>query len=120
MKFIVSTKKVTLTETIKPCDEAREEDLTPLDFRDVKTLDEAKGKIWYKDWLAGGENHRAENGMVVCDKKIKVKQWVVDFDTLEKLVSFQSKYGDIVLSDSSPYKEAQREIIIQGSKKSKS
>lgn len=119
MKFIVGTKRVPLTETIKPCDEAREEDLTPLDFRDVKTLDEAKGKIWYKDWLAGGKNHREENGMVVCDKKAKVRQWVVDLNTLEDLVSFQGNYGDIVISDSSPYKEAKHEIIIQGNKKSK-
>ena len=114
MKFIVGTKRVPLRETKKPCDEAKELELTPLDFRDVKTLDEAKGKIWYKDWLEGGENHREENGMVVCDKKATVKQWVVDINTLEELVSFQIKYGDIVLSDSSPYREAKHEIIIQG------
>ena len=114
MKFIVNTKKVPLTESVKPCEEAKEEVLTPLDFRDVKSLDEAKGKIWYKDWLEAGENHRVENGMIVCDKKTKIKQWVVDLHTLEDLVSFQGKYGDIVISDSSPYKEASHEIIMQG------
>jgi hypothetical protein len=119
MKFIVGTKRVPLTETKKPCDEAKEQNLTPLDIRDVKTLEEAKGKIWYNDWLQGGENHREENGMVVCDKKATVTQWVVDFNTLEELVSFQKKYGDIVLSDSSPYKEATHEIIIQGAGRNK-
>lgn len=116
MKFIVSTKKVPLTESKKPCDEAKENELTPLDFRDVKTLEEAKGKIWYKDWIAGGTNHREESGMVVCDKKAKVKQWVVNMNTLEELIAFQGKHGDIVISDSSPYKEAKNEIIIEGKK----
>jgi len=116
MKFIVSTKKVPLTESKRPCDEAREDEVTPLDFRDVKTLEEAKGKIWYKDWIAGGANHREENGMVVCDKKAKVKQWVVNMNTLEELIAFQGKHGDIVISDSSPYKEAKNEIIIEDKK----
>ena len=116
MKFIVSTKKVPLTETKRPCDEAKEVEVTPLDIRDVKTLEEAKGKIWYKDWIASGANHREENGMVVCDKKTKVKQWAVDIHTLEELIAFQGRHGDIVLSDSSPYKEAKNEIIIEGKK----
>jgi hypothetical protein len=116
MKFIISTKKVPLTESKRPCDEAKEVEVTPLDFRDVRTLDDAKGKIWYKDWIAGGANHREENGMVVCDKKTKVKQWAVDINTLEELISFQSRHGDIVISDSSPYKEAKHEIIIEGKK----
>jgi hypothetical protein len=117
MKFIVSTKKVSLTEVKKTCDEAKEEALTPLDYRDVKSLDEAKGKIWYKDWLEGGENHREENGMVVADKKVKIKQWVVEINTLDELLDFQSKYGDVILSDSAPYNEAKKEIIIQGVRK---
>ena len=119
MKFIVGRKTVSLTESKKPCDEAKEKELTPLDYRDVKTLEEAKGKIWYKSWLESGEKHREEDGMIVSDKKVKVKQWVVDINTLEELLAFQGKYGDIVISDSSPYKEAKKEIIIQGVKKDK-
>ncbi|MCK9417991.1 MAG: hypothetical protein M0R70_01275 [Nitrospirae bacterium] len=113
MKFIVSTKSVSLTQSKKPCNEANEIGLTPLDFRDVKTLEEAKGKIWYKNWIDNGENHREENGIIVSDKKVKVNQWVVDINSLEELLSFQNKYGDIVISDSSPYKEVQKEIILQ-------
>lgn len=117
MRFIVSNKRVSLTESKKPCNEAKEVDVTPLDIRDVKTLDEAKGKIWYKDWLSESENHREESGMVVADKKVKVKQWVVELATLDELVAFQSKYGDILISDSSPYKEATHEIILEGNGK---
>lgn len=116
MLFVISGKRVSLTESKSPCNEAEERELTPLDYRDVKTLDDAKGKIWYKDWIAGGENYREENGMIVCDRKAKTKQWVIDIDSLDQLLSFQSKYGDIVISDSSPYKEANKEIIIQGKK----
>lgn len=42
MKFIVSRKRISVTENRKPCDEAIEEELTPLDYRTVKTLEEAK------------------------------------------------------------------------------
>ncbi len=117
MKFVVSRSKVSLTGTKKPCEEAVEEDLTLLDYRDVKTLEEAKSKIWYKEWFEGGENHREEAGMVVCDRKAKTRQWVINLDNLEDLVSFQDKYGDIIITDSSPYKEARKEIIIQGTKR---
>lgn len=119
MKFIISTKMVSLTQSKKPCNEAKEMELTPLDYRDVKTLEEAKEKIWYKDWIESGENHREENGMIVSDKKAKVTQWVIDVNTLEELVAFQGRYGDIVVSDSSPYKEAKKEIIIQNLKSDK-
>lgn len=120
MKFIISTKTVSLTHSKKPCNEAQEMALTPLDFRDVRTLDEAKTKIWYKNWIEDGENHRVENGMVVSDKKTKVDQWVADFNSLEELLAFQDRYGDIVISDSSPYKEVKKEIILQHTKKGNS
>lgn len=112
MKFIVSRKRVSVHENKQPCDEAVEEEVTPLDYRTVKTLEEAKGKVWYRDWLEGGENHREENGMVVCDKKEKVKRWVVKIDTLEKLMEFQSKYDSILILDGTLYKECKKEIII--------
>lgn len=117
MKFIVSRTTVSLRESRKPCDEAVEEELTPLDYRTVKTLEEAKKKVWYKDWIEGGLNHREEEGMVVCDKKAKEKQWVVDIDTLEELIAFQTKYGVISISDSVPYKEVRKELKILSTKK---
>jgi len=117
MKFIVSRATVSLRESKKPCNEAKEEDLTPLDFRTVKTLEEAKKKVWYKDWLEGGSNHREEGGVVVCDKRVKEKQWIVDIDSLDNLIEFQSGYGEIAITDSAPYKEARKEIKIPGEAK---
>ena len=113
MKFIVSSKNMSVTESRKPCEEAVEEELTALDYRTVPTLEEAKSKIWYKDWLNSGENHREENGMVVCDKKAKAGRWVVELQSLEDLVAFQGRHGAIVLTDSSPFKGISKEIILQ-------
>jgi hypothetical protein len=112
MKFIVSRKRVSVTGNRKVCDEARQEDLTPLDYRTVKSLEEAKKKVWYKDWVKGGVNHREEDGMVVCDKKEKSRQWVVEINSLEELLEFQGKYGSIIISNSIPYKEVKKEITI--------
>lgn len=112
MNFVVSRKRMSVTENQKPCEEAKELELTPLDCRTVGTIEEAKGKIWYKEWLEGGENHREENGMVVCDKKEKSKQWVVELNTLEELLAFQNKYEEISISDGTLYKETSKEITI--------
>lgn len=117
MKFIVSSKKVGLTGPRKPCDEAKEEEITPLDYRMVSTFEEAKKKVWYKDWIEGGVNHREENGMVVCEKKQKNKEWVMVINTLEELLDLQNKYGEILIMDSSPYKEVKKELKILGDKK---
>jgi|GEM_PF-625746 len=117
MKFIVSNKKVGLTALRKPCAEAKEEEITPLDYRMVSTLEEAKKKVWYKDWIEGGVNHREEGGMVVCEKKQKNKEWVMSINTLEELLDMQNKYGEILIMDSSPYKEIKKELKILGDKK---
>ncbi len=117
MKFIVSRTTVSLTENRKPCDEAVEEELTPLDYRTVRSIDEAKKKIWFKDWYEGGVNHRTEGGMIVCDKRTGEKHWVVDIDSLDELLAFQNKYGEIEIAYSAPFRETGREIRILGPRK---
>jgi len=112
MKFIVSRQKTKVGSNGRPCDEARQEELTPLDYRMVGSLKEAEEKVWYRDWLEGGTGHREENGMVVCERKEKVKRWVVELNTLEALIDFQRKYGSITIQDSTPYSEVRTEITI--------
>ncbi len=112
MRFVISKKRLSVTENKKPCEEAIEVELTPLDCRTVKTIEDAKGKIWYKEWIEGGENHREENGMVVCDKKEKSTQWVVSLSSLDELIDFQGKYEEISISDGALYKETSKEITI--------
>ena len=117
MKFIVSRTTVSLKENRKPCEEAVEEELTPLDYRTVRSMEEAKKKVWYKDWLEGGVNHRLEGGMVVCDKKTREKQWTIDIGNLKELMALQDKYGEIEILGSAPFKETNREIKILGPRK---
>jgi hypothetical protein len=112
MEFIVSRKTVSLTGSRKPCSEAQEKELTPLDYRTVGTLEEAKKKIWYNDWMEAGIGHREEGGIVVCDKKIKEKQWVININSLEELIDFQKKYGEIMVLDSAPFRETRTEVKI--------
>lgn len=112
MKFIISKKRVSVTEDRQICDEAVQVDLTPLDYRSVGSMEEAKMKIWYRDWINAGENHREEDGMVVCEKKGKSRQWVVEIGSLEELLAFQGKYGAINIADSVPYVEVKKEITI--------
>jgi nicotinate-nucleotide pyrophosphorylase len=50
--------------------------------------------------------------MIVCEKKQKEKQWVIEINSLEELIKFQEKYGEIMILDSLPYKEVKKEIRI--------
>ncbi len=112
MKFIISKTRMSVTENKQVCDEAVFEQLTQLDYRSVPSIEEAKKKIWYNDWIADGINHREEDGMVVSEKKEKSSQWVVEFGSLEELLAFQGKYGSINISNSAPYVEVKNEITI--------
>mgnify|MGYP005838881461 CR=1 FL=1 len=112
MKFIISRKRVSVTENRQVCDEAVLEELTPMDYRDVRNMDEAKNKIWFNDWIAEGVNHREEDGMVVCEKKERSPQWVVNLNNLEELLELQEKYGSINISNSAPFVETKKEITI--------
>lgn len=112
MKFIVSKKIMSVTVNKQVCDEAVLQELTPLDYRKVSTLEEAKKKIWYKGWISDGANHREEDGMVVCERKKKSNQWIIELSSLEEMLSFQEKYGSINVSNSIPYIEVKKEITI--------
>lgn len=112
MKFIISKKIMSVTVNKKVCDEAVFEELTPLDYRNVSSLEEAQKKIWYNNWIADGVNHREEDGVVVCEKKDKSGQWIVELNSLGELLDFQHKYGSINVSDSVPYVEVRKEITI--------
>lgn len=103
MKFIV--ERTSRMDEEKPCKEAYKEALTHIDIRTVKTLAEAQKERWYKRWFDNGINHRAEDGCVVCDAKEKRSVWVIKIDTLEQLIAFLEKYGELSISDDSRYKE---------------
>jgi len=54
MLFILSRTRVPLWSREKPCEEAVEMELTLLDYRMVPSIEEAKKKVWFKEWFEGG------------------------------------------------------------------
>lgn len=96
----------------KPCEEAYEKKLTHMNICTIKTLEEAKKSFWYKGWSNNGINHRVEDGCVVCDAKEKRTEWVIDIVDMDALLSFQKKYGEIVIGNDARYKEIKMEIEI--------
>lgn len=111
MKFIVSR---TSTYDSEPCREAKKEDLNYLDYRTVKTLEEAHRERyahWAIDWFKNGANHRedARKGMIVCERKRR--DWVLEVKSLKALIAFVTKYGDVIIKESD-YKEYPLEIEI--------
>lgn len=97
----------------KPCEEAIPKELTYIDRRTVKTLEEArlpKNRGWSDNFFASGTNHREENGMVARDLKVE-SVWVIDVPNLEYLLMLFRKYGELIIGDST-YKESPLEITI--------
>jgi len=56
MLFVVSRTRVPLWSREKPCEEAVEIKLTTLDYRMVPSIEEAKKKVWFKEWFEGGKS----------------------------------------------------------------
>ncbi len=94
MKFICS-RSSTLWE--RPCEEARGEFVTMQDWRSCPNLDDARHRWWFAEWHGAGANHRAENGMVVCERRKKERAWIVELENLEDLVGFQKRNGWFML-----------------------
>lgn len=88
---------------------AKIEELTYLDARTVKSLEEARAKPWSKEWFESGANHREEGGLVVRD--VINEKHTLEIKTLKALVEFVAKYGDIVIQ-ASGYKEVPYEIEV--------
>jgi len=110
MQFIVTRTSDWLG---KPCDEAKRATATYLDYRRAKSLEEAQTKSWFKEWYDSTTNHRVdpEYGVVVGEAKEKDDVWVIEINSLDELLQFIRKYGQVVISEC-PYKEYPYEIEI--------
>ena len=110
MKFVVTRTSTWFDENPK-IEGAKQEELTSLDYRTVAKLKTAEKQHWYKQWYDNGINHREENGMVVCDRKKKAKVWTMKINSLDELMKFANKYGNLVMR-MGDYKETQDVIEI--------
>ena len=90
MKFIVER---TSSFNKKPCKEAKKEEILCCDIR-VDSLEKTKEKYPCGDWE---EYYNWKGG---CRKDYKEKRWTIEINSLEDLMKFKYKYGDIcILSD---------------------
>jgi hypothetical protein len=92
MRFNI--RRTSLWNNEKPCKEAYLIDGFTTDERTVK--DPSKLNCGAKDtWYTEGLNHRVVRGYICRD--FPTKLWVVDINSLEKLLKFYEKYGALIL-----------------------
>lgn len=112
MEFLVSRTSICRDE-VRPCKgSVKKDNLTYMDWRTVKTLEECKTNRYMRDFLEDGINHREENGMIVRELPNRTK-WTIEINSLEKLLDFVNKNaGQIVINKRNDIKEYEYEIEI--------
>ena len=90
-------KRTSLVQDTKPCDEAL--------LKAVKRVEKFRAVSYdkFKDihggWFDYGENHRMENGFIKRDVDENI--WVLELETIDELIEFRNKYGNIILTEHS-------------------
>ena len=81
----------------KPCDEAKRKTVIAVDERTVNDPKRLKCMSDPKKWYTDPKyfNHRVENGHIKRD--FKTEEWVVEINTLEELLKFIDKYGQVIV-----------------------
>jgi hypothetical protein len=95
MKFAIC-RTSEYRDEFKPCKEAYQIDSVRVDERTVADPAKLPGQDG-KEWYSRGANHRVSKGHIFRDFPIKL--WVVDIDSLEALVKFEKKYGELILGE---------------------
>ena len=97
MEFMVSRTSIPFNKKDrKPCPEAVRKSYIEVDERTVD--DPAKVPIHHGErtwWYAEGQNHRVEDGHIKRD--LRREGWFVEIPTLDALVDFICKYGQVVI-----------------------
>ena len=100
MKFIVSRTSI-WDNDVSPCEDAKRDSIIRVQTRIFHTPEEFDAKFAKTEgrWLSIGTNHRVnKNGHITRDNGT-IDVWMVEFNTLEDLVGFCNKYGDVVIDD---------------------
>jgi hypothetical protein len=96
VEFMVS--RTSLWIDVKPCEEAVKKSYTKIDERPVDSPANLKIGPDRVHWYTEGFNHRVEDGHIKRD--FEAEAWFVEINSLEELIAFQNKYGDLVLQKS--------------------
>lgn len=112
MKFIVS-RTSQWDDEIAPCEEAKRDSIVYVETRACLSPEEFDKRFAKQEgkWFSVGTNHRVnERGWLVRDKGT-IDVWSVEFNTLDELVEFCDKHGDIVI-ENCRWNKAYKEIEI--------
>lgn len=112
MKFIVTRTSVWNDEK-SPCEEAKHDSIVRVQTRTLYTPEAFDEKFAKQEgkWLSVGTNHRVdEKGYITRDNGM-VNVWSVEFNTINELVEFCNKYGDVVIQNCM-WNKAYKEIEI--------
>lgn len=109
MKFIVRRTSI-WNEEESPCEEAKRDSIPYVEsygFRTPEEYDKSNHMKREGSWLSVGTNHRLnKDGHITRDKGIQ-DVWSIEINSIEELIEFVNKYGEIVVQDAfcSEYKE---------------
>lgn len=84
-----------------PCEEAKRDSIVKVEVRTLRSPEAFDEKYAYREgkWLSVGTNHRInKDGYIERDNGM-VDVWSVEINTLDELIEFCNKYGDIVIED---------------------
>lgn len=91
MKFKVSRTSTYNDE--KPCKEAKRKLYTKIETRKKINVGEKN------EWIENGINHHInENGYEQREFPDECVGWFIDINTLEELLAFRNKYGDVIIT----------------------
>lgn len=95
MKFLVT--KTSDWGDNQPCEESFDGEYIYIDERTVNDPSQLKYKNAEKEWYGNGSNHRVENNHIKRD--FNKNGWLLEVNSIEQLINFVNKYGDIVISN---------------------
>lgn len=102
MKFAISRTSAYDSEEEAPCEEAFRATVSYIKVheRTFKSFEEYDRMFGDREgaWLSKGTNHRLTEVGIARDEGVRQEEdWFIEIDSLGKLISFQQKYGDLVL-----------------------
>lgn len=88
----------------KPCEEAYIKEIIEIDERGFETFEEFEDRLKEK-WVDKGFNHKIVEANKKFDtphiyREFNKEIWCIKVNSLEELIDFKNKHGDLILSES--------------------